>query len=752
MPRATSTRHQHFRKNTSSSAVVLAMVWAWLGTRRIFHQLRRCVLMAAFNLLHHRPVTAPPTTSFHPRIEFGMKMSVVFSVIITLGIGSLALGTYFWILKDLPSAEALTTQHQPLTTSILDRNGNVLYRIYDEENRTLVPLKDISPYLREATIAIEDQNFYSHWGFSVRGISRAIQSNIKGENVQGGSTLTQQLVKNRLLSNERTIRRKIRELILAIMVEQRYTKDQILEMYLNSVAYGGPTYGIEAASTTYFDKPAKDLTLGESALLAGLTAAPSAYTPFGPSPELAQFRQAEVLRRMVEDSYVSQQQADEARSETLAFRSDTTDIRAPHFVMYIRKLLADTYGEDIVQTGGLEVRTTLDLGLQDATQHEVTDEVARLNKLRIKNGAALVTNPQTGEILSMVGSVNYFDFANDGQVNVTLRPRQPGSSIKPLTYALAFERGMFPSSTIDDQAITFSTLGSPPYSPKNYDGRCHGRVTLREALGSSYNIPAVKLLAQVGISSLIDKAESMGITTWQDRSRFGLALTLGGGEVLMTDMAKAYGTFATGGYTVDLNPLLEVRNQQGEVLYRNTCALDHTGCSRKRTLEQRVAFAITDVLKDNAARTPAFGPRSVLVIPNQEVAVKTGTTNNLRDNWTIGYTTDRLVAVWVGNNDNKPMSYVASGVTGASPIWNRIIRLVLDDTQPHVFTPPEGLIKVAICSATGTLPCSGCPRVTDEWFTPGTQPLTACRSDQFKPSPSPTTGSRDQILLGESTR
>ena len=417
--------------------------------------------------------------------------------------------------------------------------------------------------------------------------------------------------------------------------------------------------------------------------------------------------------------------------------------------MYVKQLLAEKYGETLVNQGGLEVRTSLDLELQNQTQEIVTQEVNKLARLRIGNGAALVTNPQTGEILAMVGSKNYFDFAHDGQVNVTVRPRQPGSSIKPLTYSVALERGKTPYSIIEDSPVTYHNPGSPPYSPKNYDGKYHGRVTLKQALASSYNIPAVKTLAEVGISNVIDKGQAMGISTWTDRSRFGLSLTLGGGEILMTDMAEVYGTFANYGYTVDLNPILEVVDSRGAILYQNNCALERTNCPRRPNLDPRVAYQLNDILSDNNARTPAFGPRSVLQIPNQQVAVKTGTTNNLRDNWTIGYTQDRLVAVWVGNNDNTPMSYVASGITGASPIWNNIIRLTLDDQHPHHFPTPDGLMTVKICVQTGTLTCQGCPITIDAQFLPGTQPTQACNPAYFKPKPtvSPETN-RDRILNG----
>jgi len=615
----------------------------------------------------------------------------VFSLGLTVFIIAASYSVHTLVFKDLPQPDELTQKQLPLSTKITDRNGTVLFKIYDQENRTLIPLSDVSDSMVKATLAIEDQDFYEHHGISFKGILRAARANLKSERLQGGSTITQQLIKMRLLTTERTWTRKAKESILAILVERRYSKEEILEMYFNQVSYGGSTYGIEEASYRYFNKSAKELELAESALLAGLPAAPSVYTPFGPTPELAFERQADVLRRMVEEEYITAEQATEARQKQLIFRTDSIEILAPHFVMYVRKLIADTYGEAALNQGGLEVRTSLDLGLQNQAQEIVTTEVTKLKKLNVSNGAALVTNPQTGEILSMIGSINYFDFEEDGQVNVTLRPRQPGSSIKPLMYALAFERGYTPASVIEDSPVIYQLPNAKPYSPKNYDGRFRGRVTLREALGSSYNVPAVKLLAEIGVNNLIDFGQSLGITTWQDRQRFGLSLTLGGGEVLMTEMAKVYGTFATNGYTVNINPILEVKNAQGQILYQNTCALQPGSCLTQRAIPSSTAYAITDILADNVARTPAFGPRSVLTIPNQQVAVKTGTTNNLRDNWTYGYTRDRLVAVWVGNNDNTPMSYVASGVTGASPIWNDIMGLLLDETKPHRFLVPEGI-------------------------------------------------------------
>jgi penicillin-binding protein 1C len=581
---------------------------------------------------------------------------------------------------------------------------------------------------------MEDQTFYSHHGFDPFGIFRAFTANVQGKPTQGGSTITQQLVKNTVLSNERTLRRKIRELFVAIAVDYEFSKEEILEMYFNQVSYGGTSYGAQEAAERYFGKSAAELDLAEASLLAGLPAAPTAYSPFGQDPELAKRRQAQVLQRMVEDGYITQQAADAALEQELAFRTDSIDIRAPHFVMYVRQLLAQEYGEEAVTRGGLEVRTTLDPDTQQLATQAVREEVERLERLRVSNGAALVTNPTTGEVLAMVGSVDYFDFDNDGQVNATLRERQPGSSIKPVTYAAAFSEGFSPASIVDDSPVVYTIPGSQPYRPRNYDGTFRGPVSLRSALANSYNIPAVKILDSIGVPRLIEQGQDMGITTWNEPDRYGLALTLGAAEVRMLDMMQVYGTFANQGYTLPVNPILEITDYTGSTIYENECALGNTNCPGEKTLDPRVAAQITSVLKDNRARTPAFGSRSVLYIPDQEVAVKTGTSNDIRDNWTFGYTSDRVVGTWVGNFDNEPMSAVASGITGASPVWNEIMRSQLSAEQPHRFEQPAGMVEVAVCAPTGTLACSGCPVVRTEIFRQGNEPMRACNPAWFEKS------------------
>lgn len=660
-----------------------------------------------------------------------------------------------FIFRDLPSPIDLQNHQPKLTTHILDHNGQELYKIYRDENRSLVALDQLPEYVIDATVAIEDKEFWNHAGFSFSGIARAFRYDMgkwfgehpkmQGNTLQGGSTITQQLVKNTLLSNTQTFTRKVREIILSIWIERTFTKKQILQMYLNEVSYGGTAYGIQEASEQYFGKNADQLTLGEASLLAGLPAAPTSYSPLGVHPERAKERQTEVLRRMVEDKYISKEEAEQAKSQELIFTDGSANIKAPHFVMYVHDLLAEKYGEAMVNHGGLKVTTTLDLPIQDFVTKTVHDEVLKLTRLHVSNGAALVINPKNGDILAMVGSKDYFDFKHDGQVNVTARPRQPGSSIKPANYAAALQHGFTPASIILDEPISFPNPGSKPYTPVNYDGKFHGPVPLRTALGSSYNIPAVKVLSTIGVDTMIDQAEKMGIKTWGDRKRFGLSLTLGGGEVTMLDMAEMYGTLANYGIHIPLDPILKIEDSNGKVLYQK-----NEIPSSERALPAIVAYQLTDILSDPAARAPAFGTHSVLNIPIHQVAVKTGTTNSLRDNWTFGYTTDLVVATWVGNNDNSPMSYIASGITGASPIWAIIMKeLLADRTTPHVFLKPEDVVTAKICTLTGQLSCDGCP-AKEEIFLPGTEPKESCRPETIQDikNKQQEIQKRDQILQG----
>lgn len=620
--------------------------------------------------------------------SFYAKLVVSF-LITTIIFGSSAFLFWHFLIGTLPSPDALASRTVEMTTKIYDRGGNLLYSLYGDENRTPVKLSEIPQHVRLATIAAEDSDFYSHSGISLKGIVRAVLKYASEGKLTGGSTITQQLVKNALLTPDRTVGRKIREILIAIAVEQKYTKDEILEMYLNEVSYGGTVYGIQEAARYYFDKNVESLSLAEAALLAGLPKSPSLLSPLGENQENTQRRQREVLDLMKEAGFISEAAADDAKKEEVKFASFRTDILAPHFVMYVREQLIKTYGEKVF-TKGLNVKTTLDLSIQNYAQEAVASEVNKLKNLKVGNGASLVVNPQTGEILAMVGSKDYFS-NDDGNVNVTLRPRQPGSSIKVVNYAYALTHGFTAASILEDTPVKFNIPGQLAYVPANYDGKFRGRLSLRSALAESRNIPAVKVLNTIGVQNMIETGRRMGVTSWNDPARFGLSLTLGGGEVTLYDLAKVYSTLANYGSRPELFAIEEIKDYEGNVIYKHK----HNSIA---ALDPRAAFILTDILKDNDARAPAFGRNSALVVPNhREIAVKTGTSNNLRDNLTIGYNQNFLVAVWVGNNDNSPMSRVASGVTGASPIWNNIMTYLVADSSNHPWDTPEGLVQKKIC-------------------------------------------------------
>jgi 1A family penicillin-binding protein len=621
----------------------------------------------------------------------------------------LPLFTYMFV-KSLPNPQSLVYQETAQTTKIYDRNKVLLYQIYANQNRTNVPLSKIPKHFQEATIAIEDKNFYKTQGIDILAIARSAIADISGKPLQGGSTITQQLIKTRLLTPDRTFERKIKEIVLAIWAEQIYSKGQILEMYFNQVPYGGTAWGAEAAAQTYFGKSVQNLNLAESAFLAGLPQAPSTYSPYGNNPNLWKNRQKDVLKRMVDLKFITRDEAKNAEGEKLVFKPNQNNIKAPHFVMYIKELLIEKYGLPIVERGGLTVITSLDMKTQDMAQKIITAEVENSGHLNFSNAGALVTNPKNGDVLAMVGGKDYFD-PNGGNYNVTTALRQPGSTIKVITYSAALLNGLTASSTIQDTPVSFTAPGAPTYSPVNYDGKFHGSVTLRTALANSINIPAVKTLNQVGIGNMMDLAKRMGINSWGQPENYGLALTLGAAETKMTEMATVYGSLANGGKKVDLNPILKITNYQGEVLE------EKNEIKEKNALPQEVAFIISNILSDNNARAMEFGLNSPLNIPKHTVSVKTGTTDNKRDNWTIGYTPNVLTAVWVGNNDNTPMNPVlASGITGAAPIWNKImINLLSKSTRKdEVYAVPANIVSK---------PCGG----NNEYFIKGTENKNFCR-------------------------
>ncbi|MFA5136392.1 MAG: PBP1A family penicillin-binding protein [Patescibacteria group bacterium] len=625
---------------------------------------------------------------------------------------------YFFIFYNLPSPYSLKDYKSvPLSTHIYDRNGKSLYEIYKDQNRTPIKLNKLPKYVSQATIAIEDKDFYKHKGISiVSGMLRAVKDMILKQNLQGGSTLTQQLVKGALLTPERTIQRKIKEIILALQVEQIFTKQQILEMYLNQIPYGGSSYGIEEASRTYFGKHAEDLNLEEAALLAGLPQAPSRYSPYS-NPELAKARRNEVLKKMYELGYISKEVQKKTQEASLSAVALKKTIKAPHFVFYVRSILEAEYGVEKVEEGGLKVTTTLDLSIQEEAEAILSEEIEKIQNLDVSNGAALVTRPPTGEILAMLGSVNYFA-TGSGAFNVTTALRQPGSSIKPINYAIGIDRKLVtPGTVFLDIPTCFTAAGQAgSYCPVNYDRQYHGPVHLRMALGNSYNIPAVKMVALNGVESFIASSSAFTITSFKDPKKYGLSITLGGGEVRMTEMAQAFSAFANQGIPRKLNAILKVQDKFGKTLYefkdpnmekdviKSVPAPSYVSIPGKKAISQETSYLISHILLDNNARAQAFGTSSYLNVPNHAVSVKTGTTNDKKDNWTIGYTPNFLAVVWVGNNDSSPMNqYLTSGVTGAAPIWNKIMTKVLEN-QPDLWpVKPENVVGAQICNDTGAL-------------------------------------------------
>ncbi|OGG20059.1 hypothetical protein A3D03_04380 [Candidatus Gottesmanbacteria bacterium RIFCSPHIGHO2_02_FULL_40_13] len=643
-------------------------------------------------------------------------------------LGAFVVGLIFSIyeidrfMQALPLPNYLNSRDIPATTKIFDRNGKFLYEIYADENRVPVKLTEVPLIVRQATIAIEDRDFYKHTGFSLRAIARALVNNYYYDDTrQGGSTITQQLIRSALLTPDRTITRKLKEIFLSIWAEQIYSKDEILEMYLNQVPYGGTAWGIEAASQTYFSKSIRDVNLAQAALLAGLPAAPSIYSPFGTHPELSKKRQEEVLDKMAENSFITPGEVKSAKEVKLNYVTPHSAIAAPHFVMYVKDLLEQRLGPRLVKEGGLRVMTTLDLDIQETAQKIVSQNISGLRRLNVNNGAVLITRPQNGEILAMVGSENYFDLANQGNVNVTLSIRPPGSAIKIVTYAAALKDGFTAATLLDDSPVVYRIAGQTSYIPVNYDGKFHGTVPLRTAFASSFNVPAVKILEKIGIKNMLDQARLMGITSWNDGESYGLSITLGGAGVTMLDMSRVYGTIANMGVRNELNPILKITDFRGNTLPSPVENKEINAAS------PGVAFIISSILSDNRARTPAFGEHSLLEIKGKTVAVKTGTSDNKRDNWTIGFTPDFLVTVWVGNNDNSPMDpRLSSGITGAAPIWNNIMTALLSDKPDKPFTPTSDVVGMNCYNRT-------------EYFLIGTEPKRGCpRYSTISPSPSPS--------------
>ena len=591
-----------------------------------------------------------------------------------------------WFSRDLPNPDKLLDRQIAQSTKIYDRTGQtVLYEIYSEKKRTLVELSDIPEGVKKATIVAEDRDFYKHYGFDLKGIIRSVWKNlIHGEKV-GGSTITQQFIKNSILSPEKTYTRKLKELALSIQIERKFTKDQILKMYFNEIPYGSTAYGIQSAAQTYFGKNAKDLDSAEGALLAALPKAPTYYSPYGSHTDDLLARQQYILDGMAELGYIGKDEAEKAKEIDILKKiiPKREAITAPHFVMYVKEILTQKYGEKTVEQGGLKVYTTLDLDKQKAAEEAVTEGAEKNTKKYNATNAALVAlDPKTGQILAMVGSKDYFDTEHDGNVNVSLRPRQPGSSFKPIVYATAFEKGYTPETTLFDLVTTFKTE-TRDYIPHNYDGKERGPVSIRQALAGSLNISAVKTLYLAGVDNVLNQAEKMGYTTFGDRSRFGLSLVLGGGEVKLLEHTAAFGVFATEGKLHPTTTILKVEDAKGQILE------EWKQDEGKEVLSAQTAKQIANIMSDDAARAYIFGAKGPLTLPDRPVAAKTGTTNDWRDGWTIGYTPSLAAGVWAGNNDNQEMKRGSDGVYVAAPIWNAFMKKVLEGTPAENFTPPD---------------------------------------------------------------
>ena len=632
-----------------------------------------------------------------------LKKKQLLIKILFLGIifGVLAI---LWILRDVPGPKKLSSTDFPESSQLYDRNGKLIYEIYAEKRRQEVPLSQIPEKMINATLAIEDAGFYSHFGFDFKGIVRGLYRTIIEKRLQGGSTLTQQLVKNVLLTPERTWTRKIKEAILTIGTEIMYSKKQILEMYFNQTPYGGTLWGIEAASTGIFNKDVANLSLAEMALLAGLPASPSKYSPFT-HPDSAKVRQEQVLTRMLELKMINKDEYENAKNEKLNYYVKKDNLEAPHFMFYVKEKLIEKYGAKKVTEGGLKVYTTLDLDLQNFVQDQVATEVGKLNKYNVTNGASLITESKSGQILAMVGSKDFFANDIEGKYNVTTALRQPGSSIKPLNYAVGIETGKVTAASLFyDGENCFNVQNQKAYCPTNYGNHYFGLQNLRQSLANSLNIAAVKMLKINGLTTFVASASAMGISTFKNPDDYGLSLTLGGGEVYMTDMNVAFGALSNMGVRQDLTPILKVVDKNDKVLE------EYNYVPGNRVLSAETAFIISQILSDDGARSMVFGSGSMLNIKKHpEVAVKTGTTNDLRDNWTIGYTPDYVVTTWVGNNDNSKMNGIVSGTSGAAPIWNKVMTKLLENKAVRKFSKPDGAVGMTVCNLTGELiPEGGC--------------------------------------------
>lgn len=646
-----------------------------------------------------------------PKSPIKILSLVLFSVLFTF----LILG-----IKAFKTGYDLLTYKPDLSTQLFDKNGEILYQIYGDKNRVWVPVDDMPADLKDAAVALEDHRFYEHFGVDFAAIARAAKSTYFEGDLEGGSTITQQFIKNAYLTSERTYSRKIKEAYLALILETFQSKDEILEKYLNEIGFGGVYYGVGSASRFYFNKDVSELTLAQAAGLMALTKAP---TNLSPRTNLQEFnsRKNLVLEKMFEYGYISQEEKEQAAAEDLQFAFAEIPFRAPHFSLYVKDLLIKEYGEEKVLKGGLQVTTTLDYSLQQGAEEALLQELDKVKGFNVTNGAIVALEPKSGGILVMVGSKDYSSDENSGKFNAATAFRQPGSTFKPFTYALAFEKGYSPATVLKDVPTQFIG-GDKPYKPVNYDGAYHGQVSIRQALASSYNIPAVRMLAALGVDKLLNETQKLGFD-YIESSKTGLSLTLGANDVRLLDLTAAYGSFANMGNFVKAFPYFKINDSFGKEVYAHKV-------ESNSVFSAEASYLISDILADNSARAAAFGTNSQLAFSNNKVAVKTGTSDDKRDNWAVGYTPSFVIGVWVGNNDFTPMSGVASGLTGASSIWRKVTDSFLSYGNPGWFEQPARVVKAVVEKSSGLKYCnSGQPG--EELFIFGSEPEECGRGSAY---------------------
>ncbi len=693
------------------------------------------------------------------KFKFNLKKTLTWVFrLFAVGIFATAM-LFLYYAKDLPDPNKLLDRQVPESTKIFARDNSLLYEIHGEYKRTLVNLDQISGDLKNATVAVEDKDFYKHGGISFTGIARAIMVDImSGKKSQGGSTITQQFVKKSILTDDKFWDRKIREIILAVAIDSRFSKEDILKFYLNEIPYGRNAYGIEAASQSYFNKSAKDLSLAESAYLAAMPQAPTFYNPLGPNRSNLDNRKNTILYLMQQQGYITEDQKNQAENEKVTFSKLTTGIKAPHFVLWVQDYLANKFGEKTLEEGGLKIYTTLDPRLQEIAETAVKNGVEKSSKKYNANNAALVAiDPKTGQILAMVGSKDYFADSEpagctpgknctfEPNVNVALSQRQPGSSFKPYVYGTAFKKefGFAPASMLVDVVTDFGTFNGKAYIPGNYNGQSYGPISIRKAMAGSLNVPAVKTLALVGVENAVQTARDLGITS--PLSNCGLSLVLGGCEVRLVDHVAAMSVIANGGVKNEKTPILKIVDKENNTI-------EEFKSNPQSVFDPQAAYEVISIMTDNDARSYVFGPNSPLILPGRPVAAKTGTTQNWHDGWTLGFTPSLAAGVWTGNNNGELLKKGADGVLVAAPIWHDFMVAALKDTPAEDFPAPSGIQKVVVDELSGKLPTDASPNTKTETFADYSAPSTydnvhiKVATDSITGQPATTETPQDKII------